>query len=87
MEKEDDDFYDPADTVPPAQAPNHAQNRSFKPQESGDAEEEEVEVEDDEVCSRRAEGFKELERIVQFFRMILILLPKHHQMLLHQRCE
>lgn len=86
MEKEDDDFYDPADMVPPAQAPNHAQNPSFKPQEPGDAEEE-VEVEDDEVCSRRAEGFKELELIVQFFRMILILLRKHRRMLHHQRCE
>lgn len=86
MEEEDDDFYDPTDTVPPAQAPNNAQNPPSRPQGSGDAEEE-VEVEDDEVCSRRAESLKEFELIAQFFRMILISLRKHRQMLLHQRCE
>lgn len=48
MEEEEDDFYDPTDSVPATHAPNDAQQ---KPEETGDAEEEEVEVEDDEVCS------------------------------------
>ena len=49
MEDEDDDFYDPTDSVPAAQAPNGNQNAPSQPQDTGDAEEEEVEVEDDEV--------------------------------------
>lgn len=46
MEEEDDDFYDPTDSVPATHAPSNAQP---KPEETDDAEEEEVEVEDDEV--------------------------------------
>lgn len=45
MEEEDDDFYDPVDTVPPAQPQNHAHNAA--PQDSNDMEEVEVEEEDD----------------------------------------
>lgn len=55
MDEEDDDFYDPADVVPPSQMPNDAQNPPSQPQEADDAEEEEVEVEDDEVRLRHSE--------------------------------
>lgn len=51
MEEEDDDFYDPADSVPAGQAQHDAQNGAQDPpQETDDMDEEEVEVEDDEVC-------------------------------------
>jgi len=50
MEEEDDDFYDPTDVVPPTQAQNNTQNPPSNGHETGDAEEEEIEVEDDEVC-------------------------------------
>ena len=55
MDEEDDDFYDPADVVPPSQMPNDVQNPPSQPQEADDAEEEEVEVEDDEVRLRHSE--------------------------------
>lgn len=45
MDEEDDDFYDPADAVPAQQPPQQAPSNG-KPQED----DEEVEVEDDEVC-------------------------------------
>ncbi|ODM20191.1 Pre-mRNA polyadenylation factor fip1 [Aspergillus cristatus] len=48
MEEEDDDFYDPTDVVPPTQAQNNTQNPPSNGHETGDAEEEEIEVEDDE---------------------------------------
>lgn len=51
MEEEDDDFYDPTDSVPVTQTPNDHQNAPSNPQDTGDAEEEEIEVEDDEVRS------------------------------------
>lgn len=50
MEEEDDDFYDPTDAVPSTQVQNNSQNAPSNGQEVGDAEEEEIEVEDDEVC-------------------------------------
>lgn len=51
MEEEDDDFYDPADSVPAGQAQDNGQNGAQNPpQETDDMDEEEVEVEDDEVC-------------------------------------
>ena len=49
MDEEDDDFYDPSDSVPLAQVPNDTPQpraESEAPDENG---EEEVEVEDDEV--------------------------------------
>ena len=52
MEEEEDDFYDPTDSVPATHSPSDAQQ---KPEETGDAEEEEVEVEDDEVGLRLTE--------------------------------
>lgn len=60
MDEEDDDFYDPADVVPPSQTPNDPQNppSQLQPQEADDAEEEEVEVEDDEVRLRRTERLR-----------------------------
>ena len=55
MDEEDEDFYDPTDAVPLAQAPNDTQ-QSQQPQQpatenkdQNEDEEEEVEVEDDEV--------------------------------------
>lgn len=55
MEEEDDDFYDPADSVPAGQAQDNAQNGAqVPPQETDDMDEEEVEVEDDEVCFRQS---------------------------------
>ena len=57
MDEEDDDFYDPADVVPPSQTPNDPQKPPSQPQpqEADDAKEEEVEVEDDEVGLRHTE--------------------------------
>lgn len=53
MEEEDDDFYDPADSVPTGQAQNNAPNGAQNPpQEADDMDEEEVEVEEDEVRSQ-----------------------------------
>lgn len=50
MEDEEDDFYDPTDSVTAAQTQNDAQNAAqTQPQEGADMDEEEVEVEDDEV--------------------------------------
>lgn len=50
MEEEDDDFYDPTDSVPAGQAQDNAQNGAQDPpQETDDMDEEEVEVEEDEV--------------------------------------
>lgn len=56
MDDEEDDFYDPADTVP-AQAQNSAHDTG-QPQDNHEMdEEEEVEEEDDEVrVHRRASG-------------------------------
>ncbi|KAJ5159483.1 Pre-mRNA polyadenylation factor fip1 [Penicillium canariense] len=49
MEEEDDDFYDPTDSVPAGQAQNDARNAAPEQhQDSYDDEEEEVEVEDDD---------------------------------------
>lgn len=51
MEEEDDDFYDPADSVPAGQTQGNAQNGAQDPSQGTDEmDEEEVEVEDDEVC-------------------------------------
>lgn len=50
MDEEEDDFYDPVDSVPATQAANHGANAApGQPQENDDMEEEEVEVESDEV--------------------------------------
>lgn len=50
MEDEEDDFYDPTDSVTAAQTLNDTQNAAqTQPQEGDDMDEEEVEVEDDEV--------------------------------------
>lgn len=52
MEDDDDDFYDPADAVPVNQAQDAPQNQSNEQfQEANEGEEEEIEVEEDEVCS------------------------------------
>lgn len=53
MDEEDDDFYDPADSVPAGQGVNNIHNATPGPvQDSNDMEEdEEVEVEDDDVRS------------------------------------
>lgn len=48
MDEDDDDLYDPADTVPAVQHQNAAQS-NLQRQGSDDVEEEEVEVEDDDV--------------------------------------
>lgn len=54
MDEEDDDFYDPADTVPATQSQPAAQNAAHgQPQETDEMDEEEVEVEDDEVRRTR----------------------------------
>ena len=52
MDEEEDDFYDPADSVPAGQVPTHADNEAAQQQTDGFEEEEEVEVEDDDVCSQ-----------------------------------
>ena len=50
MDDEDDDFYDPADAVPVTQHQNGSHTATdSRPQDDG--EEEEVEVEEDEVCA------------------------------------
>jgi pre-mRNA 3'-end-processing factor FIP1 len=50
MDEEEDDFYDPADSVPAPHAQNNGLNAApAQPQESEDGDEEEVEVEDDDV--------------------------------------
>jgi len=51
MDEEEDDFYDPTDSVPVNHAHNNAQNAApAQPQENEDmGDEEEVEVEDDDV--------------------------------------
>lgn len=54
MEDDDDDFYDPADAVPINQAQDAPQNQSnekFQELNEGEEQEEEIEVEEDEVCS------------------------------------
>ncbi|KAJ5674439.1 uncharacterized protein N7477_004373 [Penicillium maclennaniae] len=49
MDEEEDDFYDPADSVPASHTNNNAQNTAqAQPQESDDMEEEEYEVEEDD---------------------------------------
>lgn len=55
MEDEDDDFYDPADAVPVTQHQNGSQHPQADsgPHDANDAEEEEIEVEEDEVCAWR----------------------------------
>lgn len=51
MDEEDDDFYDPADTVPATQTQNYTQKppTDAQAQNTNEVEEEEVEVEDDDV--------------------------------------
>lgn len=50
MEEEDDDFYDPTDSVPAGQGVNNLHNAAADQlPESNDMEDEEVEVEDDDV--------------------------------------
>lgn len=59
MEDEEDDFYDPTDSVPAGQAQGNANNAAPEQQEDGYEYEEEEEVEDDDVwlaipsCLRR----------------------------------
>lgn len=48
MEDEEDDFYDPVDTVAPQQAPNNTQNATLDPQVDDHMEDDEEE-ESDEV--------------------------------------
>lgn len=49
MEDEEDDFYDPADTVAPQQAQNNTQNATLDPQVDDHMEDDEEEEESDEV--------------------------------------
>lgn len=52
MDEEEDDFYDPTDSVPAPHQHNSAQNAApAQPQENDDMDDEEVEVEDDDVGS------------------------------------
>lgn len=53
MEDEEDDFYDPADSVPTGEVGAGVQNGASNPlQETDVMDEEEEEVEDDDVCSQ-----------------------------------
>lgn len=87
MEDEDDDFYDPADAVPVTQRQNGSQHppADSGPQDSNDAEEEEIEVEEDEVCAWTAK--------ISYYclllspRMTSISSPKHLQMRPLQKCK
>lgn len=75
MEEEEDDFYDPTDSVPAGQSQSNAQNGAPNPpQDTDDMDEEEVEVEDDEV---RFPPFVALSQSLTGFRMILILSQRH----------
>ena len=50
MDEEEDDFYDPADSVPASHTNDNAQNTAqAQPQESDDMDEEEYEIEEDDV--------------------------------------
>lgn len=49
MEDEEDDFYDPTDSVPAGQAQSNAHNAAPEQQQDGYEDEEEEEVEDDDV--------------------------------------
>lgn len=49
MDDEEDDFYDPADSVPAPHANDNAHGAQAPQQESDDMEEEEYEVEEDDV--------------------------------------
>ncbi|KAJ5718443.1 cleavage polyadenylation factor subunit fip1 [Penicillium malachiteum] len=49
MEDEEDDFYDPADTVTPSHAPNNTQDAALSQPVEDDMDEEEEEEESDEV--------------------------------------
>jgi hypothetical protein len=52
MDDDDDDLYDPADAVPVAPSHNTANSAQANvKQEPDDVEEEEIEVEEDDVCS------------------------------------
>lgn len=86
MEEEDDDFYDPTDVVPPTQTQNNQQHAPSNGHETGDAEEEEIEVEDDDVCWNMRASTKSI-GLNYFFRTTSISLQKHHQMRHRQRCE
>jgi pre-mRNA 3'-end-processing factor FIP1 len=50
MDDEEDDFYDPTDSVPTGQAQQNAHNATLEQQQDGYEDEEEEEVEDDDVC-------------------------------------
>lgn len=52
MEDEEDDFYDPTDSVPAGQAQNNTHNAAPEHQQDGYEDEEEEEVEDDDVRSQ-----------------------------------
>lgn len=84
MEDEEDDFYDPADTVAPAHASNSAQDAAPGQHMDDMDDEEEVEVDSDEV---RYQLFYALALSLTRLRTILIslqrLLPTHPL----QRCK
>lgn len=55
MEDEEDDFYDPADSVPTGQVGGSVQNGAPNPpQETDHMDEEEEEIEDDDVRSQNS---------------------------------
>jgi hypothetical protein len=73
MEDEEDDFYDPADTVASAHAPNNAQDTAPGQQMDDMDDEEEVEVDSDEV---RYQLLYALVLSLTKLRMISILLQR-----------
>lgn len=84
MEDEEDDFYDPTDSVTATQTQNDAQNAAqTQPQEGDDMDEDEVEVEDDEVG--RSSYFST--PFAKITRMISTSSQRHLPMRQFQKCK
>jgi pre-mRNA 3'-end-processing factor FIP1 len=58
MEDEEDDFYDPTDSVPAGQAQNNNHNAAPEQYQDGYEDEEEEEVEDDDVWLQRLTSYR-----------------------------